>query len=97
MKGADPVGKARTVFTFNTQAEIDSIATGCDGDNGGLSTANFTLNTQPGVNRPIGKPATGMFWGDMHIKVKPGMENKIRGGWAGFRNKVRLLRSGFQC
>ncbi len=42
MKGADPVGKARTVFTFNTQVEIDGIATGCDGDNGGLSTANFT-------------------------------------------------------
>lgn len=88
MKGADPVGKARTVFTFNTPQDINNVATGCDGDQGGLSTVNFTLNTRPEINKPIGKPATGMFWGDMQLKVKPGMEKKIRGGWAGFRNKV---------
>ncbi|KAF8199656.1 complex I intermediate-associated protein CIA30 [Pholiota molesta] len=81
MKGADPVGKARTV--------INNVATGCDGDQGGLSTANFTLDTRPEINKPIGKPATGLFWGDMQLKVKPGMETKIRGGWAGFRNKNR--------
>ncbi|KAF9484324.1 complex I intermediate-associated protein CIA30 [Pholiota conissans] len=89
MKGADPVGKARTVFSFNTQQDVNSVATGCDGDNGGLSTVNFTLDTRPEINKPIGKPATAMFWGDMRLKVKPGMEKVVRGGWAGFRNKNR--------
>ena len=89
MKGADsPILTSRTIYSFNTPADIKQFATGCDGDIGGLSTVHFDLDERPEINKSIGKAATGMFWGDMRTQVKPGMEKKIRGGYAGFRNKV---------
>ncbi|KAJ3516141.1 hypothetical protein NLJ89_g1318 [Agrocybe chaxingu] len=95
MKGADgPVRAPRTLFSYNAPQEIEQIATGCDADIGGLSTVNFTLDTRPEINQPIGKPATGMFWGDMRTQVKPGMQGKIRGGYAGFRNKNKPTMFG---
>ena len=96
MKGADsPISTARTLYSFNTPADIKQFATGCDGDIGGLSTVHFDLDERPEINKSIGKAATGMFWGDMRTQVKPGMEKKIRGGYAGFRNKARVLQKGF--
>ena len=93
MKGADsPILTSRTIYSFNTPADIKQFATGCDGDIGGLSTVHFDLDERPEINKSIGKAATGMFWGDMRTQVKPGMEKKIRGGYAGFRNKVWVLQ-----
>lgn len=90
MKGADaPIRGPKTVFTFNTPEDIQGFATGCDGDIGGLSTVALELDERPEVNSSIGKAATGVFRGEMRLNVKPGMEKKIRGGYAGFRNKVR--------
>ncbi|KAF9561963.1 complex I intermediate-associated protein CIA30 [Agrocybe pediades] len=90
MRGVEgPVRSPRTMFSFNTPEDIKQYATGCDADIGGLSTVHLDLNTDPEVNRPIGKPASGIFWGDMRLKVKPGFEKKIRGGYAGFRNTNR--------
>ncbi|KAF8150757.1 NADH:ubiquinone oxidoreductase intermediate-associated protein 30 [Crassisporium funariophilum] len=95
MRGADgPVSAPRTLFAFNTREDINLIATGCDGDIGGLSTVNFDLDERPEINKSIGKAATGMFWGDMRTQVKAGMEGKIRGGYAGFRNKNRPTMLG---
>lgn len=93
MKGADPTLKQRTMFSFNTPDDIKTFATGCDADIGGLSTTNFDLDTRPEINKPLGKEATGRFHGRMSLGVKPGMESKIRAGYAGFRNKVRTLAS----
>ena len=90
MKGAEgPARAPKTLYTFNSSEDIQQFATGCDGDIGGLSTVNLDLDTRPEVTEPIGKQATGLFWGDMRLQVKPGFESKIRGGYAGFRNKVR--------
>ena len=92
MKGAEaPIRTPRTIFTFNTQDDVFMTATGCDADIGGTSTVNFGLETQPEINKSLGKEATGVFWGEMNLGVKPGMEKKIRGGYAGFRNKVCSL------
>jgi NADH dehydrogenase [ubiquinone] 1 alpha subcomplex assembly factor 1 len=89
MKGADsPTLTSRTLYSFNTPADIKQFAIGCDGDIGGLSTVHFDLDERPEINKSIGKAATGMFWGDMRTQVKPGMEKRIRGGYAGFRNKA---------
>lgn len=89
MKGTDAPSRApKTLFTFNNAEDIQKFATGCDGDIGGLSTVNLTVEERPEINQSIGKPATGLFWGEMRLKVKPGMEKKIRGGYAGFRNKA---------
>lgn len=35
-----------------------------------------------------GKRGAARFHGHMHLAVRPGYEQRIRGGYAGFRNKV---------
>ncbi|KAG6868066.1 hypothetical protein C0993_007853 [Termitomyces sp. T159_Od127] len=90
MQGADPVSRApRVLFTFNSPEDIHDFATGCDGDIGGLSTTHLDLETSPEINKTIGRTATGKFWGEMRLGVKTGMEEKMRSGYAGFRNKKR--------
>ncbi|KIL64262.1 hypothetical protein M378DRAFT_163511 [Amanita muscaria Koide BX008] len=64
-------------------------ATGCDADIGGTSTVHLDLDESPKNNASIGRRATGVFWGDMRLDVKADVEGKIRGGYAGFRNKSR--------
>ncbi|KAF9036171.1 complex I intermediate-associated protein 30-domain-containing protein [Panaeolus papilionaceus] len=90
MRGVEgPVRTPRTVFTFNSAADIAQYATGCDGDIGGQSTVHLDLDERPEVNKSIGKQATGVFWGNMKLTPKQGMEGKIRPGYAGFRNMNR--------
>lgn len=89
MRGVQgPVRTPRTIFSFDTPESVNQFATGCDADNGGLSTVQFDYDSRPEVNNSLGKPGSAIFWGDMRLQVKPGMEGKVRGGWAGFRNKV---------
>ena len=104
MEGAnEPSRVPKTLFTFNSKEDIDQFATGCDADVGGTSTVNFSLNESTAqttgseksssphevlVNRPTGK-----FWGEMRLSVRSGLEGQIRGGYAGFRSKVRDILS----
>ncbi|KAF9000623.1 complex I intermediate-associated protein CIA30 [Cyathus striatus] len=95
MKGADAPARApRTLFTFNSKEDIKQFATGCDADMGGNSTVHLDLVETPETNKSIGKPATGVFWGEMRLDVKPSVHGKIRGGYAGFRNKPRPTMFG---
>ncbi|TFK27155.1 complex I intermediate-associated protein CIA30 [Coprinopsis marcescibilis] len=88
MQGADVRATApKTLYTFHTQEDIDQFATGCDGDIGGSSTVHLDLETSPEINAGSGQPTTAKFHGSMRLDVKPGFERKIRGGYAGFRNK----------
>ena len=87
-----PSRAPRTLFTFNSKEDIKQYATGCDGDIGGYSTVHLDLDENPEHGAKLGKPATGVFWGEMRLDVKPGMERKILGGYAGFRNLVRFVR-----
>jgi NADH dehydrogenase [ubiquinone] 1 alpha subcomplex assembly factor 1 len=90
MKGAEvPPREPRILFSFNTKEDIRQYATGCDADIGGNSTVHLDLDENPQHNTSIGKAATGVFWGEMRLDVKPEMEKKIRGGYAGFRNMNR--------
>ncbi|KAG9315277.1 complex I intermediate-associated protein 30-domain-containing protein, partial [Chiua virens] len=41
-------------------------------------------------NRGSGSSATARFRGEMRLAVKPEVQGRIRGGYAGFRTKVRL-------
>lgn len=89
MKGADPPSRApRTLMSFNSQADLDQFATGCDADIGGTSTVHLELDQNAKHNESIGREATAVFWGDMRLGVKVGLEGRLRGGYAGFRNKV---------
>jgi len=100
MKGADlPCRAPRTLFTFNSQDDIDQFATGCDADIGGTSTVHLERHQNEkedtsmigGGRRGGARGDTGVFWGDMRLGVKAGLEGKVRGGYAGFRNKVRFF------
>ena len=79
----------RTLFTFNSKEDVQQFATGCDADIGGMSTVHLELDESPEMNASIGGLSTAKFWGDMRLEVKSGLEKKLRGGYAGFRNKVK--------
>ncbi|KAF9532592.1 NADH:ubiquinone oxidoreductase intermediate-associated protein 30 [Crepidotus variabilis] len=92
MRGVQgPSRTPRTLYSFHTPEDVQQFATGCDGDQGGLTTVNFDFDARPEIHRSLGSaiPGSALFWGDMRTKVKSGMEGKIRGGWSGFRNKPR--------
>jgi NADH dehydrogenase [ubiquinone] 1 alpha subcomplex assembly factor 1 len=94
MSGTDPLQRqARTLYAFRTPADIGLFATGCDKDMGGNSSVNLTLQTDSedaGVKTNSGRPYA-RFWGEMRTDVPMNMKGRLRGGYAGMRNKVHLL------
>lgn len=80
MEGANPPRGPKILWTFHSQEDLNQYALGCDADIGGTSTCNLTM----------GDSGKARFWGDMRLAVKPGLERRVRGGYAGFRNKVSL-------
>ncbi|TFL04020.1 complex I intermediate-associated protein CIA30 [Pterulicium gracile] len=94
MAGADEISHAaRPLFTLNSQAEVEQFAIGSDQDIGGYTTVKLELDEQR--RNDEGKP-TGKFSGEMRLQVRPGLENKIRAGYTGFRNKRRPTLFGEQ-
>ncbi|TFY78737.1 hypothetical protein EWM64_g5279 [Hericium alpestre] len=90
MQGAEmPSRTPITLFPFNSREDLSQFVTGCDADIGGSSTVHLDLAEDPARNKPIGKLASGRFWGEMRLGVRTGLEGKVRGGYAGFRNKYR--------
>ena len=100
MQGAEEPSRAPlTLFALNTPESIKDYAYGSDADVGGTSTVFFDFNddpahkpppSAPGPGRDIKKLGAARFHGHMSLAVRPGYEDRIRGGYAGFRNKVRL-------
>ena len=91
MEGANPPSRAPlTLLKLHTQEDVQEIATGCDADIGGTSTLHFALDASPERNSGSGSQATARFWGDMRLAVRPELQGRIRGGYAGFRTKVRI-------
>lgn len=89
MQGAEKPSRAPlTLFALNTPDAISQYAYGCDADVGGTSTAHFEYDADA-ARAPPGKPGAARFHGVMQLAVRPGYEERIRGGYAGFRNKVR--------
>jgi NADH dehydrogenase [ubiquinone] 1 alpha subcomplex assembly factor 1 len=100
MQGAEqPSRAALTLFALNTPEAIKEYAYGCDADVGGTSTVHFDFDDDPARLPPhahahaqAGKGKLGgvaRFHGHMRLAVRSGYEQTIRGGYAGFRNKVR--------
>ncbi|KAH9945460.1 complex I intermediate-associated protein CIA30 [Epithele typhae] len=100
MEGADmPSRLPISLYTFNSHEDISQYAKGCDADVGGTSTVNFALDESTATPSTSEKPhsphevivnrPTGKFWGEMKLGVRTGLEQRIRGGYAGFRNKPR--------
>lgn len=89
MEGADAPSRAPlTLFRLNSKQDIEQFATGCDADIGGTSTVHLDLDEHVGRNKGSGSTATGRFWGEMRLDVRPELQGRIRGGYAGFRSKV---------
>jgi len=75
----------KTLWSFDGENSLHNYALGCDSDIGGTSTTNFTMGED-------GKPR---FWGDMRLAVKPELQGRIRGGYAGVRSRVSVFP--FDC
>ena len=98
MQGAEEPSRAPlTLFALNTPEAIKDYAYGCDADVGGTSTVFFDFDDDPAHKPPPGSGVksklplgAARFHGHMRLAVRPGYEDRIRGGYAGFRNKVRL-------
>lgn len=95
MSGADmPDRTPMTLFTYNTKFDVAQNATGCDADVGGTSTVHFELDESTATEDKSKDPLaplrpTARFWGNMNLGVRSEFQGKVRGGYAGFRNKVR--------
>ena len=95
MSGADmPDRTPMTLFTYNNKFDVSQIATGCAADVGGTSTVHFDLDESTATedqskDRLAPLRPTARFWGTMSLGVRSQYQGKIRGGYAGFRNKVR--------
>jgi NADH dehydrogenase [ubiquinone] 1 alpha subcomplex assembly factor 1 len=85
-------GAPQTLWSFNTKEDLKHYKIGCDQENGGNSTVHLDLEESPSINAPIERNVTGKFWGEMRLDVKPSSRLN-RGGFAMFRNKVRMLPS----
>lgn len=95
MQGTEQPSRAPlTLFALNTPEAIKDYAYGCDADVGGTSTVHFDFDDDPAHKPPTltgdnkNKLGAARFHGHMRLAVRPGYENSIRGGYAGFRNKV---------
>ncbi|KAH7884685.1 complex I intermediate-associated protein CIA30 [Phlebopus sp. FC_14] len=98
MEGAEMRSRAPIpLLNFNSHEDMKQFATGCDADIGGTSTMKFELDESPERNKGSGSAATARFWGDMRLAVRPEMQGKIRGGYAGFRSKARPSLFGEIC
>lgn len=95
MEGADPPSRAPlTLFRLNSKQDIEQFATGCDADIGGTSTVHLDFDEHAERNKGSGSTATGRFWGEMRLDVRPELQGRIRGGYAGFRSKPRTTLFG---
>jgi NADH dehydrogenase [ubiquinone] 1 alpha subcomplex assembly factor 1 len=95
MQGAEQPSRAPlALFALNTPEAIKEYAYGCDADVGGTSTVHFDFDDDPAHMPPVGKGkgklGVARFHGHMSLAVRPGYEQTIRGGYAGFRNKVGI-------
>jgi NADH dehydrogenase [ubiquinone] 1 alpha subcomplex assembly factor 1 len=100
MQGAEEPSRAPlTLFALNTPEAIKDYAYGSDADVGGTSTVFFDFDHDSPAHKPPLPPrpngdknklGAARFHGHMSLAVRPGYEDRVRGGYAGFRNKVRF-------
>lgn len=95
MQGADaPTRSPITLFSFNSQSDVNQFVTGSDADIGGHTTAYLDLGVSSEQNGSNHKSATARFWGNMSLDVKPDLEGRVRAGYAGFRSQRRRTLFG---
>ncbi len=107
MDPARSATEALQLLSFRTPQDLEQVALGCDGDVGAyehtrsqglLSLWTHTLLKRLGgkstVHVDLGPEGKGRFWGKLSNELNPGRRRDgvlEKGGYAGFRNKVRAL------
>ena len=82
MSGVDEPSRApKMLCSFDSQEALQQYATGCDADVGGTSTMQLSLDES-------GSKPSGKLWGDMKLAVRPELQGRVLGGYAGFRTMV---------
>ncbi|EIW84201.1 complex I intermediate-associated protein CIA30 [Coniophora puteana RWD-64-598 SS2] len=90
MEGANmPNHAPMTLLSLQNREDISHFASGCDADIGGTSSVRLDADEDAERNAGSGSPLTMRFWGEMNLTVKPQLQGRIRGGYAGFRSKPR--------
>ena len=84
--GRDAASPSLSLYKFWTENDVRTWVHGSDADIGGMSTSNWAL----------GEDGRAKFSGVMRLKVKPEIEGRLRGGYAGIRARVRFLHGQFQ-
>lgn len=79
---AAPQVGTHTIWSIDGNTDLKDFATGSDADIGGLSTCTLDKDAE----------GNGRFWGEMRTTVQKSYEGKVRGGYAGFRNRVGRYR-----
>ncbi|BEJ16594.1 hypothetical protein CspHIS471_0511990 [Cutaneotrichosporon sp. HIS471] len=79
-----------SIFSFHNRpvTPLSSVATGCDADIGGVSTAELTMVERSGADGST-EPSHMAFHGTLSLHVPPEYAGRIRTGYAAFRSKTR--------
>lgn len=93
MDGVNGPSRApQTLLTFHSPEDINQFALGCDKDIGGTSSAKLDFVPDEGNSGTSANvKGKGRFWGEMRLGVRSDLQGRIRGGYAGFRSKVRVI------
>jgi hypothetical protein len=78
---ADPAARPHLIYAINQQ-NLKDFATGSDKDIGGQTECTLDVDEN----------GDGRFWGELRREVRGEWRGKVRGGYAGFRNKVSTRR-----
>ncbi|KAJ9120973.1 hypothetical protein QFC24_004953 [Naganishia onofrii] len=88
---ADPSARSHLIYSLsrkdNPNLSLKDYATGCDADIGGKSTAVLDFDEH----------GDARFWGELRRDVKGEYKGKVRGGYAGFRNKRMTGNRGVEA
>lgn len=79
-----------SIFSFHNApiTPLDTVATGCDSDIGGVSTAEMSMVEETGADGSTA-PSHMSFHGTLSLHVPPEYAGRIRTGYAAFRSKTR--------
>lgn len=95
MEGLNEPSRApKSLLSFRTRADLEKYKIGVDSDIGGSSSARLDFVPDDPSNTSPDAKGKGRFWGEMRLGVRGDLKGKIRGGYAGFRSKVRTV---FAC
>lgn len=97
--GGEPALRPLPIFELTRPSDLEQFAIGSDADVGGLSTVQLAIEEGSGSGSGSDMRPRGVFRGVLKNELGPTAEKAgviKRGGYAGFRTKVRKMLLGEQ-